>query len=502
MITLIRQWSKPLLWVLVVVVVLSFSLWGTYSNHPGETMNRAAVARIEGRAVTAPQFQKAMGNARFMQMLRMGREFPDSDEVRRYLQSQAWQQLLLRHEARRLGVDVPDADLASIIHRHPMFTDAQGAFDARQYQTFVERTLPAMGMTEAGFEEALKEEVKRERVIAVLTAGASVPDAEARDLAVRLHAPTDIEVFEFKETGFAASVAPADDEVRKAYEAGADKYSEPPARRVRYVRFEPESGAADAKAARQKAGEAALAFAVKLQETDGAGRADAFAKLAAERGLRVEESGFFAMREGLPGMTNSLAAARAAFQLAPEQPDSDPVEAGGGFLVMLLAESRGAQPMPFEKARKEVEADLRRERAADAASVAASTGREKLAEALAAGKDPAAAFKELGLKPVVRKGVTLAEQPEAADDTERVVRGLALQTATGQVSQVYPGPDGPMFIRVAARGRDPVADADLRRARQRLLVEAREMVLREWLLSAMRRKGTEFQLARQGQEPM
>jgi peptidyl-prolyl cis-trans isomerase D len=83
------------------------------------------------------------------------------------------------------------------------------------------------------------------------------------------------------------------------------------------------------------------------------------AKVAATKGLKVQDSGFFSRPQGFPGHPEAKAFASAAFSLTNNRPyPADPINLGGENFILAFKERRQANPEQFAQARENMRKSL------------------------------------------------------------------------------------------------------------------------------------------------
>jgi hypothetical protein len=159
-----------------------------------------------------------------------------------------------------------------------------------------------------------------------------------------------------------------------------------------------------------------------------------FDELAAKFQLPVQVTGDFTQRTPDPALAANPQLAEAAFQLTPEQPNSDPLQAGDGFYVMHLVGIEEAKPLSLEEARPQIVETLTAQQTR--ALVAARGGQ--------AGQEIREALKNNApLEPIAEKSRLQVERipPFALADSP---------VAPGEQGQPAESPDLPLIKRAVA----------------------------------------------------
>lgn len=492
MIRFIRQFSQPILWAVVVIVIVSFSFWGSYSMRDGQTTRTTGtrIGMLGGKPLTQEEFAAAQRRAYQTVCLNQGRQVRLDQQGQQYLNEETWRSMLLQEEAARRGIRATDADIAAAVQRFPAFQNKEGAFDPARLQQFLTAALPALGMNQASFESMLRDQILTERVVAQLTAGTRVTDEEIKDQVSRLFARTTIETVDFKGIDYTSGILIPEDEIKKEYDAGAGNYSTPERRKVAFVRFTltPDQQSltnAARNTALNSVYDKASAFSAALAGGPGKPRPN-FAELAQSQGLKVEQTGFFCADEPVSGVTESNAFMAAAYSLSPNRPDGDVVPGKDEFYVQHFLEVQPAQRLPLDQVKSRITATLVAEKASEAADKAAAEAATKLEEGLKLGKK----FEELAasLKLTVKRPESFIPADTSSDDADstRMIRSIAMDVPTGGISAVTPTRDGSLIVHVVSRDLKDPDPEKLKRLRQRMVEQKRSLQLREWFGMQMR----------------
>ena len=105
--------------------------------------------------------------------------------------------------------------------------------------------------------------------------------------------------------------------------------------------------------AREAAAQEAKKMLARLQQ------GETLAKVAAARGLTVQDSGFFTRPQGFPGQPQAKSLTSAAFSLTDANPSPpEPISQGGENFILAFKERRGPNPEQFAQARQEMQKSL------------------------------------------------------------------------------------------------------------------------------------------------
>ena len=93
-----------------------------------------------------------------------------------------WNRLVMHHQAKELGIEPTDTQIASHIKAVPVF-QTNGQFDPVRYKTFLLEQLGPRGLTELQLENVIRDALRVERIKAIVGAPVAVSEAEIREVA-------------------------------------------------------------------------------------------------------------------------------------------------------------------------------------------------------------------------------------------------------------------------------------------------------------------------------
>jgi peptidyl-prolyl cis-trans isomerase D len=180
MLKVLRENVKYLSWILWVIiglfVLFVFLDFGSISRAKD---SNSWAARVGGTTISMTEFQRAKVemDERFRQMY--GEQY--TPEVAKQLQlplkalDKAVTDKILLREAQRIGLRVSDSEVRDEIMAAPAFQDDQGRFiGEQQYGQFVLR----LGYSVASFEERMRDDILKQKLVAALSADLYVSEAE------------------------------------------------------------------------------------------------------------------------------------------------------------------------------------------------------------------------------------------------------------------------------------------------------------------------------------
>ncbi|WBV41418.1 peptidylprolyl isomerase [Pseudoroseomonas cervicalis] len=395
--------------ILFVLLVLSFAVWGI-EDIVRQFGSDNAVARVGRDAIEVPEAQAAARRETARVQRQLGGSFDITPQMSEALTRQAVEGLVMervqRQEARQLGLAVPEAAVREYVWGIPAFQGPDGRFNRLAFDSFLRNNQ----LSEAEFLTLLRGELERLQMVGAVRSGAAGPDALTRPLLAWEREQRVAEIVRLPFSAAPEPAAPEEAQLRRFHENNADRFSAPEYRRVTLAVLSPETVMGDVQATEEELRAAYEAHrdhyerperrtlqqallpdrekaeALARQWREGADFA-AITQAAEAAGGQATELGE-SDRAGLP----LPELAEAAFAL-PQGGVSEPVQSPFGWHVVHVTAIAAGEDRGFEAVRPEVEAQVKRERAADLAYERAN----QVEDALAAGGSLAEVAPRFGL---------------------------------------------------------------------------------------------------------
>ena len=486
MITILRKNQRILMLVVSILTIVAF-IW-LYNPADTHRLGGGSVATIYGRKVSQADierevrnYQLALALGQFSLLESLGGMAQNENQA---LDEFIWNLFVLHHEAKELGIEPTDSQIADRIKAVRVFQTG-GQFDPSKYKTFVLEQLGPRGFTEMHLENVIRDALRAERLRAIVGSSAGVSDAEFQETA-RVLQEIDVQVIRFPLASVAGQAVVTEEEVKDFFQQYGPALSMPETRSVEYVRFQlPEGGqpleGRQKVEALQKLADTATAFTEQISQSS-------FEKAAAAGGLTVQTSPAFD-RAGstTPGGNDSLVAdwknlAPAAFLLTEATPVSDVVQSGDAFFVIKLAKVNPQRPLTLDEVRPMAEKQLGARKAERLLQEQADPALVKIREAMAAGKSFGEAAAAEGLQVQTFDSLDPSESLSAA---QQGIAAATLLMQPGQLSGMIADAEGGFAVYLFERA--PLDAAALDRKPElvaRILESKRRLLFQTWLSSA------------------
>jgi hypothetical protein len=492
-----RKHHKVLMIFITALVCISFS-WYWNQNPDFGSMGDASVGKVYGRAVSHVELQRNMrlfdlarqlGMQELAGYLTLGAQREEKEQYNSF----AWNLMVLRHEAQRLGIAATTAEIASEVKSLPAFNGEKG-FELQRYNEIVDRLLAPKGFTQAQIEELAADQIALKQVKKVLSTGVSMPESEMRQEFEQNYAKMDASVIRFNSEEAAKNLEIPDDEISKYYEAHKAELKSDEKRQVKFVQFgmteeQKKLTGKPRVEALQKLADKANDFTDALQ-VKGAD----FDQAAAKFETTPKTSTEFTQAKPDPSLGSAAQLSAAAFALTNEAPNSDAVQTPEGFTILHLLKVENSHPLTAEEAKPKILEMMKKQGAQQQLATKGHEVTQKLREDLQNGKTFEQAVTDAGLKAEKVPPFALIdnfpdEKPAASPEPkkeildEQFIKQAASSLKPGEVGDYSPTPSGGLVVFLEKR--EELGPAQFEKARatleERVLTNKGIVVFYEWL---------------------
>ncbi len=484
MVNIFRRFQQPLLIVLTVFVIIAFVI--LYGG-PGTRLDRLGsdrVATIYGRNVQPVEYTTIGRQFEICRMLGMfDLIIPLAQNARamsEVTENYIWNTIVLRTQARKLGIEPTETQVAEAIQNLPAFQN-NGQYDHARYSQAVQSVLAPRGMGSAQLEEIIRDSLRIQVLKDLLGAGYAPAPDELEAAYVRQYQKVEAALVRVSREEIAKGVQVPADDVQKAFDARKDTLKSAEKRKVQFVVFNlPEKakdGPAPAAADLQKVADRADDFSAALLAPEAK-----FEEIAKRFELEVKTTPLFAASERLEEFSKQSNIAAAAFRMTAEKPFSDTLQTDKGYIILHLVETQASKPLTLDQAKPQLVESLKGDRVRELLSLKAADVRKKLEEGVKAGKTFVQAAEAAGVKAEVLEAFSRSESTLKGPDAS-LIQNAVSDLKPGQTSSALDGPEGTLLVHLIKR--QPVDPADLEKQKASMLpmLETQRLdgLLSEWV---------------------
>ena len=229
--------SKTFIWILLALLIVGLAGFGA-TNLGG---NIRSVGAVGGKTISVELYSRTLQEDLRAISAQAGQNVPFSTAQALGVDRQALARVIttraLDHETAELGLSVGDAQLQQQILSMSAFQGINGQFDREAYRF----TLENAGLSEAEFEETLREEAARTLVQGAILSGNTVPDTYANTLVAYIGERRNATVARLKAEDLATPVAePTEAQLQTYYDENIDAYTLPETKQITYAWLSPD----------------------------------------------------------------------------------------------------------------------------------------------------------------------------------------------------------------------------------------------------------------------
>jgi len=422
--------AKKVLWVLAVVIILSFGVFGTANYLQFQQGAVSDAGKIFGKKVSFDDFEKSFQHARYQNILRYGDNYQKISQFLN-LESEAWDRLILLHEAKKRKIKIPDEEVIKAIQDFEFFKQ-NGAFSRQIYEDilrYVFRCHPR------DFEEMIRESLVFAKLYEGETTKIQTSEQEIYDEYKKRNEKVSVSYTLIPAEDYSKDAALDPKEIEDFYNKNKDNFFVPPSINIEYILipFLPEIKKEEQSAVKSEIEE----IAKQLKNTPD------LKTVSKENNLEVSETGFFSREQprfelGLPFETlHRLFEVKTDEIIGPE-------ETTKGYYFLRVKEERGSYLSDFKEATPKITEALSIQKGKEIAKTKAEEYLKQIQEKAA--NDPSADFaaiiKDLDLKlttiPAFSRGQYLPELA-VAKEFEDAAFSLSEQKKISGVLEVPQG---------------------------------------------------------------
>ncbi len=242
MFDMIRNHTKILMAILVLLIIPSFVLFGI-DGYTRMRQDEMPVARVAGRDITQSQWDAAHRTQ--VDRLRasapnLDPKFLDSQEARYATLQQLVRQRVLAAAAEDSRLMTSDARLARFLQEDPGIASLRkpdGKLDMDRYRQLA----ASQGLTPEGFENNVRQDISLQQVEGGVLASAMVSGAVADVSLNAFFERRAIEVHSFKPQDYSGKVAPTEEDLNAYYKANQAQFQAPEQAKIEYVTLDLET---------------------------------------------------------------------------------------------------------------------------------------------------------------------------------------------------------------------------------------------------------------------
>ncbi|HLX27086.1 MAG TPA: SurA N-terminal domain-containing protein [Casimicrobiaceae bacterium] len=224
---------KTVAQTILALVTLPFVFFGTYQYFTGRG-DQQTVANVGGNKISQQDFDEAMGDQQQRMRQALGASFDadtfDTPQVRYALLEQLVNQRLLENEARAGHFRVTDAQLAQFIASLPPFQE-NGKFSPERYK----EVLASQGMTPLGFEQRVRGDLVLSTLQDPIVNGSFAAHSSVARYLALLDQKREVAIVQIPANPFEKSIKVSDEDVKAFYDKNQKAFETPEMAKIEYL---------------------------------------------------------------------------------------------------------------------------------------------------------------------------------------------------------------------------------------------------------------------------
>ena len=230
--------GKAIMTVVMGLIIVSFVIWGVGDMLRGFTAS--TVASVGAAKISAQEYHYAYQRTLQQYQRRLRQPFTNEQAraigLDRQVLSRLVSEAAIDEETRKLGLNISDEALRSLITSNPAFQDKSGAFDPQRFASILRDN----DMSERSYVLDLRKSMLRQFIIAALTTGVVAPKAEVKAEADYQGQTRSVDYFVLPAA--AGDIpAPSEDALKAFFNERKSSYRAPEYRAFDVVALEPET---------------------------------------------------------------------------------------------------------------------------------------------------------------------------------------------------------------------------------------------------------------------
>ncbi len=416
-----KKVMKRVLWVLAVIIILAFVLWGA-PNLSNQESGPKYIGIINGKKVSTEQFVKNLKEVQigfFLNYFNQPEILNKLQGDRALLNRIAWENIILSESAAKDGLTAGNEEVVSFIKKHPLFVRG-GIFDEKLYNYILKNNL---GMTPRAFEESVRSFLVNAKYKSNIIKNITVTDDEALEAYKSDFEKVKMNYVVIDKKNFLGDVTVTDAEIDTFYNQNKTRFVDPERIILEYIAFpHPKEGV------KEKAFSDLKTSYEKLKR-----RPKNMKKVAESLNLEVKETNAFSQDEIVPEINDIQGIAGIAFRMKPIQdilPLANQKEIGTSYIIRVkeILPSR-------EKTKKEITpyivGTLKDEKSLAIAEARAREAYEKVKKENLSLKDIA---KQMNLKLQKTEFISRFDYIEDVGESYELVN-IAIDIGVGEISK-------------------------------------------------------------------
>ncbi len=220
-------------WIIKITIAIIGLVFVFYFGYSFRAQRGLRIAKVNGEVITRNEYLREYDYI-YEAFRRIYKETKDLSEIKRLALDVLIDQILIRQEARKLGIKVTEEEIQREIMKNPAF-QVNGRFDIRIYR----RILKSNGMTPEEYEKRVAYQILEKKIKDLLLSFSNVTEKEALDYFRYIKEEIKISFLLFKPEMFKKDVKITEKLMRDFYKENKERYRMPVQIKLSYIMIDP-----------------------------------------------------------------------------------------------------------------------------------------------------------------------------------------------------------------------------------------------------------------------
>ena len=223
--------SKKVLWVLAIVIILSFGVFGT-ASYLQQSPSANYAGKIFGRKISIEDFKQSLLNARIQAIMRYGDNFYKISQFLD-LEKEAWDRQILLHETKKRRIKISDKEVVEAIENMGFFKD-NDVFSPDLYNRIVQYVFRCRPRD---FEEGVRETLTFARLFEEETGLVDISEEEIREDYIKENEEVEVDYVLVPTMNFLSATVVEEPTIKDYFEQHKEEFRVPPTIKAAYLEF-------------------------------------------------------------------------------------------------------------------------------------------------------------------------------------------------------------------------------------------------------------------------
>jgi peptidyl-prolyl cis-trans isomerase D len=331
--------SKKILWVIAIIIIISFGFFGTAYLLDSRMTNNSA-GKVFGKNISMQIFEKSLSAVEAQGLLRYGDNYK---KIRQYLnlESETWDRLILLHESNRRKIKISNEEVVQAV-QHYAFFQRDEKFDLLLYNDILRYVFR---MNARDFEEGLRDSLKFTKLYEQITTPIGVAENEIFNSYKKQNEKAQVSYILIPTEKFKSDVPFNEAAAQEYFNANPLEFLTPPSINADYIQI---AFPSDKQEEMDPIREKAIQIHQQLTQQNRS-----WEDVAKENSIEIQSTGLFSLESPNLSLGWPFETINKLFELSAGS-FTEPFETSKGIYIARLKEHTNSHAPSFEEAKDKV----------------------------------------------------------------------------------------------------------------------------------------------------